>query len=180
MFGLLGARVTVVDISQGQLHADREAAAHHGYDVTTVHADMRDLSSLQPESIDLVYGMTPCWSPDIRAVYAQVSRVLRVGGLYRTDVGQPGLHFVEWDGSGYRIAKPYCERLGPYDADGGAETRHYMDDIFGGLIDAGLSLVQVTDEARWRQVPDAPPGSYHHLRAWVGGGFEIIARKAVA
>jgi len=180
VFGLLGARVTVVDISQGQLHADREAAAHHGYDVTTVHADMRDLSSLQPESIDLVYGMTPCWSPDIRAVYAQVSRVLRVGGLYRTDVGQPGLHFVEWDGSGYRIAKPYCERQGPYDADGGAETRHYMDDIFGGLIDAGLSLVQVTDEARWRQVPDAPPGSYHHLRAWVGGGFEIIARKAVA
>src|SRR6478609_9611947 len=42
-FGLMGARVTVVDLSDGQLARDHEAAAHHGYEVATVQGDMRDL-----------------------------------------------------------------------------------------------------------------------------------------
>lgn len=45
VFGLLGARVTVVDFSEKQLDGDRKAAAHYGYEVTTIQADMRDLSS---------------------------------------------------------------------------------------------------------------------------------------
>ena len=35
VFGLLGARVTVVDITAGQLVGDRKAAAHYGYPVMT-------------------------------------------------------------------------------------------------------------------------------------------------
>ena len=46
VFGLLGARVTVVDLAEGQLEGDRIAAAHYGYSVTTIHADMRDLSCI--------------------------------------------------------------------------------------------------------------------------------------
>ena len=34
VLSLLGARVTVVDLTKGQLEGDREAAAHYGYDVT--------------------------------------------------------------------------------------------------------------------------------------------------
>ena len=46
VFGLLGGRVTVVDLTEGQLVGDRQAAAHYGYEATTVRADMRDLSAL--------------------------------------------------------------------------------------------------------------------------------------
>ncbi len=45
VFGLLGAQVTVVDFSEKQLEGDRKAAAHYGFEVTTIQADMRDLSS---------------------------------------------------------------------------------------------------------------------------------------
>ena len=43
-FGILGAKVTVLDITETQLERDREAAAHYGIDVRTVQGDMRDLS----------------------------------------------------------------------------------------------------------------------------------------
>jgi len=34
VFGLLGAKVTVVDLSEGQLRGDRRAAEHYGYEIT--------------------------------------------------------------------------------------------------------------------------------------------------
>jgi SAM-dependent methyltransferase len=178
VFALLGARVTVVDIAEGQLEGDREAADHFGYDVRTVYADARDLSSLQPESIDIVWGMTPCYVPSIREIYAQVARVLRPGGLYRTDVTNPTNFVIAWDGGGYRINRPYCEPAFQRE-DGAIEFRHYMDDIFNGLSDNGLLLSRVEDHGRERQPPpDVEPGSYSHEGAWIGGGITIFAKKA--
>ncbi|MET0647531.1 MAG: class I SAM-dependent methyltransferase [Pyrinomonadaceae bacterium] len=43
-FALLGAAVTVFDLSPEQLERDRLAAAHYGTHVETVRGDMRDLS----------------------------------------------------------------------------------------------------------------------------------------
>lgn len=69
VFGLLGANVTVVDLTQGQLDGDIQAAGHYGYDVTTIKADMRDLSSLDADTFDLVYqGNSIAYVPDARQV----------------------------------------------------------------------------------------------------------------
>ena len=54
-FGILGAKVTVLDITETQLERDREAAAHYGIDVRTVQGDMRDLSVFDDGSFDLVH-----------------------------------------------------------------------------------------------------------------------------
>lgn len=177
VFGLLGARVTVVDLAQGQLEGDRKAAAHYGYEVATIHGDMRDLSVIEDASFDLVYGTAICYVPDARQVYREVARMLRVGGLYRTDWWQPAIGVMAWDGTGYRVAVPYCERI-THREDGAIEFRHYMDDIFGGLVEAGLSVRQVEDLSRdVRPDPEAPPGSWAHELAYVGGYFCVVARK---
>ena len=178
VFGLLGARVTVVDLTEGQLKGDRQAAAHYGYLVVALQADMRDLSCIDDASFDLVYqAPSLCYVPNLREVYGEVSRVLRTGGLYRAQYHQPAIFFAGWDGEGYRLAEPYVERV-LHREDGGIEFRHYMDDIFGGLVDAGLSLRQVVDKGRHRE-PDreAPPGSWEHQDSYVGGGFVIVAAK---
>src|SRR5215208_2335729 len=54
-FSLLGARVTVFDLSPEQLERDRTAAAHYGKSVETLCGDMRDLSALQGADFDLVW-----------------------------------------------------------------------------------------------------------------------------
>jgi len=177
VFSLLGAHVTVVDLAEGQLAGDRKAAVHYGYEVATVQADMRDLSCLADQTFDLVYQPNSlAYIPDVREVYAGVVRVLKPGGLYRVVVSQPVTHFVEWDGKAYCITRPYSESM-KQRADGGIEFRHYMDDIFNGLLDAGFSIQRVHEAPYARQKIGDQPGSWEYERGYVAGEFAIIARK---
>jgi len=90
VFGLLGAEITVLDLCEGQLEADRAAAQHYGYEVNTVKGDACDLSCFADASFDLVYQAPSMgWIPDVRAVYRGVHRVQRLGGLYRVAMANP-------------------------------------------------------------------------------------------
>lgn len=177
VFGLLGARVTVLDLCQGQLDGDRKAAAHYGYEVTTIHADMQDLSCLADESFDIVCAMGLCYVPDARKVYVESARVLKPNGLLTIGFGQPATQCIAGDETGYRIYRPYHEKVDPRDS-GEIEFRHYMDDIFNGLLDAGLLLQKVVDGGRNnRPDPKSPVGSWTHESAYVGGYFIVVGRK---
>jgi len=178
VFGLLGAKVTVVDLAEGQLRGDRQAAAHYGYEITVFQADMRDMPCIGDGSFDVVFQADSMgYVPDVREVYAEVARVLRTDGIYRVKHYQPAVHFVSWDGNAYCITKPYAERVERRE-DGGIEFRHYMDDIFGGLPEAGFSLRQVLDLGQNRRPPPgAVPGSWSHQDPYIGGGFVIVATK---
>ena len=102
VFGLLGASVTVVDLAAGQLAADERAAAHYGYPVKTIQADMRDLSELEDGCFDLVYQANSIgYVPDPRLVFKEVQRILRPGGCYRVVFGNPATAFMQWDGEHY-------------------------------------------------------------------------------
>lgn len=160
VFSILGAQVTVVDLAEGQLEGDRKAARHYGYELTTLQADMRDLSCLNANSFDLVFqANSTAYVPDIRQVYSEVSRVLRLHGTYRVDNGNPAIFSVKWDGAKYEISDPYSEKIKNRE-DGGIEFRHYMDDIFNGLLDSGFSIQRVYEEPFSRQKDSgATPGS---------------------
>jgi SAM-dependent methyltransferase len=185
VFGLLGARVTVADIVEGQLEGDRLAAGHYGYEVTTLCADMRDLSCLGDETFDLVYqAPSMSYVPDVREVYTEVARVLRDGGRYRVCFTNPVAEFVDWnswDGEGYRITMPYRERVQGPDEGGGNDSiqfRHSMTDIFNGLLVTGLSIQEVHDDPQYfrKENIEAPPGTWVHLLTYAGA-FAIVARK---
>jgi SAM-dependent methyltransferase len=185
-FGLLGARVTVLDLTEGQLTGDRQAADHYGYDLVTIQGDMRDLSRLADASFDVVYqAESMSWVPDAREVYAGVSRVLRRGGLYRVSFANPATEFVEiesWDGGGYRLSVPYAEReqVEPATPDRAAcvQFRHHMGEIFNGCIEAGMEIERVEDDPHYfRSADRLTPGSWDHALRYLGG-FAILARKA--
>jgi SAM-dependent methyltransferase len=185
VFGLLGAHVTVVDLCDSQLEADRKAGVHYGYQVTTVRGDMRDLSCLEDESFDLVYGTGMCFVPDARQVYAGVARILRPQGLYRVDFCNPAREFVDeasWDGGGYRITVPYYVKQTTVSYGAGSEPsiqfRHYMDEVFNGLLDLGFSIQRVFDNGPREQL-DATlePGSWEHSSAFLPGSFAVVAVK---
>ena len=82
-FALLGAKVTVFDLSEAQLQRDRVAAARFGVDIAILQGDMRDLSRLEAATFDIVYhAYSLGFVPDASVVFQQVARVLRPGGLY--------------------------------------------------------------------------------------------------
>jgi SAM-dependent methyltransferase len=181
VFGLLGADVTVFDLTDGQLAMDRRAAEHHGYEIETVQGDMRDLSVFADDSFDLVYqAISLVFVADLRQVYREVARVLRAGGTYRVGHGNPATQGVEessWNGSGYVISSAYKGGKS-YDEDDGIEFRHLLSDIFNGLIEAGLVIEAVWEDPRHlHHTAGREPGSYEHMLTFVGQHFAVVAKK---
>lgn len=118
--------------------------------------------------------------PDVNQVYSEVAKVLRTGGKYRVDFTNPATEFVDcadWDGKGYRITRPYAERIRKL-KNGPIEFRHTLSSIFNELLATGLSLEQVQEAPYSQQHAQAPPGSWEHWRTYVPG-FAIVARKSI-
>jgi SAM-dependent methyltransferase len=181
VFGLLGANVTVVDIAEGQLAGDQQAAAHYGYAVRTFQGDMSDLSMLEAESFDLVYQPpSMVYTPDVLKVYSGVARILRSGGVYRADAHNPAVQFFdEWDGVGYRISVPYAVKARQRAEDAPVmEYRHELSEVFNGLIACGFVIEQVVESPiDLYQAEEPEPGSWLHPELYVPGMFVVIARK---
>jgi len=186
VFGILGARVTIVDIAEGQLEGDKKAADHYGYNVTTIQGDMSDLSELKDNSFDLVFqAPSMAYVPDVKKVYSEVARVLRSGGLYRVDAENPLSQFIEhesvWDGQGYRITVPYTVKEKKREGKSVTEFRHYLGEVFNGLIESGFTIEQVQESPNYNdlygsgQTPE--PGSWLHSELYIHGAFFILARK---
>lgn len=165
VFALLGAEVTVADISQGQLNGDIQAARHYGYEVKTVLCSMTDLSVLETESFDIVYQpVSICFVPDVLPVYQEVYRTLKYGGIYLVEHSNPATYPVDfdndmdgWDGTGYRIATPYLGGAIRMDENGKenmtdgemtGEFRHLFLDIFCNLTEAGFHIRYVYEDER--------------------------------
>jgi ubiquinone/menaquinone biosynthesis C-methylase UbiE len=187
VFGILGANVTVFDIAEGQLEGDKKAAEHYGYKITTVQGDMSDLSALSDNYFDLVFQAPSMgYIPDVKQVYSEVARVLKLGGLYRADAQNPLSQFVDegsWDGKGYRISVPYSviEKKRAEDKDV-IEYRHYLSEALNGLIDNGFTIERVEEAPNSNELygskQDPEPGTWLHSELYVPGLFIILARKA--
>jgi SAM-dependent methyltransferase len=152
LFALLGARVTVLDLAEGQLEGDRAAAEHYGYEIRTVQGDMRDLSCFAEKSFDVVCQVAASsWIPDIRQVYEQVARVLRSGGLYRADFCNPVSEFRDHpDAQNGEVPLSVKEMV--YRHDGkpdDVQFRHDLSEVFNGLLDTGFDLERVFDRGHW-------------------------------
>lgn len=194
MFSLLGADVTVVDITQGQLDADIKAANHYGYTVKTFLCSMTDLIVFADESFDIVHQpISICFVPDVALVYKEVFRVLKTGGLYHVDHINPATHPVSydndsgdgWDGVGYRIASPYIggplridengnENMTRGEVDG--EFRHLFIDIFCKLTEAGFQIKYIWEDERNLATALNPEGEIVPSDGSYDGSFSVVQR----
>lgn len=185
-FALLGAKVTVVDLSDKQLERDQQAAAHYGFDIRTVQADMRDLSLLEADAFDLVYHPYALnFVPDAREVFAQVARVLRPGGMYYVMCANPfasGLTEASWNGEGYVVKEPYQQgqKIVYTDSDwvydrskypearpiqGPQEFRQTLSILLNGLVEQQFILLRTKEIMADAADLNAEPGTWDHFTA---------------
>ena len=179
-FGLLGADVTVFDLSDVQLSRDREAAAHHGLSVETIQGDMRDLSVFTDDRFDVVWQPYSInFSPTVEPVFSEVARVLRPGGVYHLAFANPFVQAIDskWDGNGCPLRGPYLdgEDISHYylgwdveqrdgtviTVDRPHEFRHSFSAVFNALAGQGFHLLHLSE---WlRPDPDPELGSWAHF-----------------
>ena len=156
-FALLGANVTVLDLSDTMLQRDRETAERYHLTIRTEQGDMRDLSRFAAASFDVVWH---AWSlsfvPNPLKVFAEVARILRPGGLYQLECANPflvGDVDASWNGEGYLLKRPYAggelffddndwtfadEAGNTQRVAGPREFRHTLNTLVNGLVRHGF------------------------------------------
>ncbi|MDA0832169.1 MAG: class I SAM-dependent methyltransferase [Planctomycetota bacterium] len=185
LYAAAGARVTVVDISGAMLRQDEREAAKRNLSVTTYEGSMDDLSKFRDESFDIVHQpVSTCYVPIIAAVYHEVARVLRDGGLYISQHKQPASLQVtnHTDDFQYILGVDYYHK-GPlpatldiaYREEGTIEYMHRLEQIVGDLCRAGFVLEDFREP--YRADPAAAPGHYKHRSRFVPPYLRMKARR---
>ena len=179
-FSLLGAEVTVFDISERQLRKDRDTAEHYGCRVTTVQGDLQDLSGLGRAAFDIVWlAHSINFVPDARRVIGQIARVCKAGARIRVNFTNPFVHGVAShkmadgflltqayeDGAEVSYADPYWHFTDPNGDPkvvlGPREFRHRLSTIINTVIENGLTI-----DGFWEEIgtePNPTVGSWAHF-----------------
>jgi len=179
-FGVLGAAVTVFDLSDEMLARDQAAARHYKIAIQTLQGDAQDLSALPDDAFDVVWqAHSLSFIPNVDRLFDGVKRVLRSGGIYHLSAWNPLAYGADerWTGAGYLLRDGYTEGAETVcgdgfwdivDAEGQAkrvagprEFRHTLTAIMNGLIARGFILLDVHEEPLGRA--DAQPGTWDHF-----------------
>ncbi len=183
-FALLGAKVTVFDLSDKQLERDRQAAEHYGLNIRTVQGDMRNLGAFAAENFDLVYqAYSINFVPSVKPVLAEVARVSRPGAIFRIEWHNPFVQMVDpeqdWNGAGYVLRHDYLDGREATDLyptwtvddangnkrqlDSPREFVHTLSTMINTLVQNGFVILRASENKGDGR--EAAPGSwFHYLR----------------
>jgi len=156
-----GARVTVFDNSPKQLEQDRLVAEREGLELNTIEGDMADLGVFDDGVFDLiVHPVSNCFVPDLRPVWSECSRVLRVGGELLAGFCNPLRYLfpydVEHDSYLLSVAHsiPYSDleslteeqKAQHVEMGEPFEFGHTLSDQIAGQLHAGLALIDLFED----------------------------------
>jgi SAM-dependent methyltransferase len=185
LYAAAGAHVTVVDLSAEMLRQDVQEATRRNLAVRAVESSMHDLAMLADESFDIVHQpVSTCYVPDVSAVYGEVARVLRDGGLYISQHKQPvSLQIVERDVHDRYVVGVRYYHQGPlppvgdssYREAGTLEFLHRWEDLVGGLCRAGFAIEDLREPCR--ADARAAAGEFGHRGQFVPPYVRIKARR---
>lgn len=185
LYAAAGARVTVLDISREMLARDRQVAAERGQDIRVIEGSMDDLSMLAAGEFDaVIHPVSTCYVPDVVAVYRQVARVTRPGGVYVSQHKSPTSlqASLKPEGDKYTFAEPYY-RDGPLPPappsrlrePGTVEFLHRWEELIGGLCRSGFTVEDLVEPMHADL--QAEPGAFGHRARYVAPYVRIKARR---
>ncbi len=163
IFAALGAEVTLLDASPGQLAQDRSVAERDKLTIEIVEGNMADLSVFADESFDLIFNPpSTMFVPDLEPVWRESFRVLRIGGTLMTGFMNPDEFVFDYealDNEGAFVVKyplPYVEHETLTQEALEQRIRdkemfhfsHSMETQLGGLTKAGFSITGFYEDRR--------------------------------
>ena len=158
LYGVAGANVTVLDISESMLKLDQQEAERRSLTIRTVRGSMDDLRMLDDQTFDIVHQpVSSCYIPDLCPMYAEIARVLRDDGTYISQHKQPTSLQISHQNERHQfvIGVEYYHK-GPlprqmdtaYRESGATEYLHRLDDLVGGLCRSNMVLEDLREPVR--------------------------------
>jgi ubiquinone/menaquinone biosynthesis C-methylase UbiE len=181
-----GAEVTVLDISPGMLDLDRQVCRERRLDVRLIEANMTAMPMLREAEFDIVvHPVSTCYIDDLQAVFREIARVTRSGGLYVSQHKQPvNLQAsLEPTQGRYVIEQPYVGNLAAtapaapnrLRESGAREIIHSLHALLGGMCRAGFAIEDLTEPSHGKL--DQPVGSFGHRCAFIPPYIRVKARR---
>lgn len=186
LFARAGADTTVIDISPAMLEQDRKLARDHDLQIRVVEGSMDQLGMFEPAEFDIVIQpVSTCYVPDITAVYREVARITKPGGLYISQHKQPhslsaGIRPI---GVGYVLVERYYRTgplpevsgVNPIREEGAREFLHRWDEILGSLCKTGFSIEDMNEPRHGD--PNAATGTFKHRCNYLPPYVALKARR---
>ncbi len=179
ILALLGADVTVVDISNEQLKNDEFIAKTYNLNITTIQGDMRNLSFLDNNSFHLIiHPISNIFVDDLLVVWKECYRVLKANGVLISGIINPLLYLFDFEDDCNPLAVKYSI---PYSTINSIcdeelenflkkeipfEFSHTLEDQIQGQIDAGFAITGfLEDNSGGQYILDKYINSYILIRA---------------
>lgn len=196
-FAVLGANVSVFDISAEQLEHDKEIAEHYQIEIKTFQGDMRNLECFEAASFDIVHhAYSLNFVPDAGEVFREVARILRTDGLYVFSCANPfsmGMGQNDWNGEGYVMKNAYSigqkitynDQDWVYDKNSNEsipnpiEYRHTLSDLVNGIVISGFKILNVSDQSDMYPNQNAEPKSWDHFVSFAPPWLKFLAKKEI-
>ena len=145
----MGARVTSIDISEGQLTIAEKRARALGLNISFVRADVTDLRDIPDETFHLVHtgGGAGVWISDLHKYYTEAARILKRGGLFLVNEFHPIRVLFSneepWPLQDYSDRSPFTYTSN----EGFPGTEHHwtVADRIQTMLDVGCDLVRVEE-----------------------------------
>ena len=94
VFSILGAKCTVMDLSDKQLESERIVSQREGYSINIVKADMTKRFPFEDCSFDMIFHpVSNCYIEDVYHIWRECYRVLRPGGILLAGMDN-GINFL--------------------------------------------------------------------------------------
>lgn len=146
LLATVGAKVTVIDISQKMLDKDIMMARKYNLNIQIEHGNMTDLSRFKDETFDYIINPASLfYVPSVHKVFKECYRVLKQGGSLILAAPNPIAYvcdYIDDENGGYYKAvnkMPYSSAEHPDQGDW-IEFGHTMDDYIGGQIACGFAI----------------------------------------
>ena len=174
IFSLLGAKCTVMDLSDRQLESEKMVADREGYEIEIIKADMTKAFPFADNAFDVIFHpVSNVYIEDVHHVWRECYRVLKPGGVLLSGLDN-GLNFVfNWDADNPLLASealPFNPLKNPAqmqrlldEDDDSLQFSHTFDEQIGGQLKAGFVLTAAYEDYNG---PDDPIAAINIPTFW--------------
>jgi len=156
IFSILGAKCTVMDLSDRQLESERMVAQREGYKIDIVKADMTKTFPFEDSTFDVIFHpVSNVYIEDVHHVWQECYRVLKPGGVLLSGLDN-GLNFIFTDYDNPLTVSetlPFNPLKNPAqmesliaDGEDSIQFSHTFDDQIGGQLKAGFMLTAAYED----------------------------------